>query len=129
MLTLTRHSWLAQTSDKQVDEPVETRVQVYRHSEAARYFQRDKALHDTAQAANGMNSLFLAKFVRREHGQHNFHHLLRDDLYLLVARRWRLQRERITPRCFSAIGPVGIGERDNSLCARFPDGCAADAIK
>src|SRR5713226_10631764 len=118
MLTLTRHSWLAQTSDKQVDEPVETRVQVYRHSEAARYFQRDKALHDAAQAANGMNSLFLAKFVRREHGQDNFHHLLRDDLSLLVARRWRLQRESIAPGCLPGISLVGIGQRDNGLCAR-----------
>ena len=87
------------------------------YAEAARYFQRDKALHDAAQAANGMNSLFLAKFVRREHGQDNFHHLLRDDLHLLVAGRRRLQRKGIASGCFSAISSVGIGQRDNGFCA------------
>ncbi len=38
-LLITNYSWPIQTSNIQVDEPVETGVQVYRHSETARHLQ------------------------------------------------------------------------------------------
>src|SRR5436305_13476637 len=74
------HGRAAQTGDIQVDKPVETGVQVDWQTEAARHFQREKAMHDAAQAANSMNSFFLAESVRRKHGPHTIHHLLRDGL-------------------------------------------------
>src|SRR5207247_9857774 len=85
-ILLAGHPQSAQTSDIQVDKPVETCVQVNWQPETTNRFQRNKAMHYTAQAANGVNSLFLAKPVRREHSPDNIHNLLRDCLQLLVSR-------------------------------------------
>src|SRR5260370_1113816 len=43
-------------------------------------------MHNAAQAANSVYSLFLAEPIRREHGPANIHKLLRDGLQHLVTR-------------------------------------------
>src|SRR5438874_13688784 len=115
-LLLACHSRLAQTSDKQVDKPVETCVQVDWHSKAAHHFQRDKTMNNAAQATNGVNSIFLAESVWRKHGPDNIHKLLRESLHLLTSWIGCLHREGIASGYFPGISPVGIGERENGLC-------------
>src|SRR5260221_12159113 len=86
-------------------------------------------MHNAAQAANSVYSLFLAEPIRREHGPANIHKLLRDGLQHLVTRIRCLQREGIAPRCFPGVSPVGIGERENGLRAGFANGRTKEAIK
>src|SRR6266852_7169331 len=104
---LQRAGFLLKSRDIQVDKPVETCVLVYWHTEATRHFQRDKAMNKAAHAAHGVNSVFLAESVWREHGPDNIYEMLRDGLQLLVARIGRLQREGIAPGCFPGVVPVG----------------------
>ena len=74
-------------------------------------------MHYAAQAANGVNSLFLIEFVRREYGQNNLYYLLRDGLQLPISGIGSLQCEGIASRRFPGVSPVGISERENGLCA------------
>src|SRR5258707_13990856 len=83
-LLLAGHDRPLQASDKQGDVPLETCVQVYRHTETTSHFQRDKAMHNAAQAANGVNSLFLAQPIGREDGPENIDRLLLQSVHLLI---------------------------------------------
>src|SRR5437868_313614 len=85
-------------------------------------------MHNAAQAANGVNSVFFTQSIWCKHGPGNINHLLCDGLHLLIVRVRSLQRESIAPGRFPGVGTVGISEREDGFRVRFPDARMKEAL-